>query len=455
MIKEPDSKINLKKEKLIRQLKISAGINFLAYTKKTATISTLVFKPPNNMNRAEQREAEKLYTQLKFGLETYFKENGFKKAVLGLSGGIDSSLTLKIAVDALGAENVTAILMPENGVSKQENIAQSKMLCDFFKVNYHMQAINQLLLSFSTLPWKQNKIAYINTKARLRGLILYNYANTHDALVLGTSNKSEVMVGYGTKYGDLAVDLFVLADLYKTEIYKIGKFIGLPDEILKKKPSAELYDGQTDEAELGGTYKDIDNILQQMDLGEAELIGKGINSALVRNVFKLHKKNRHKSMLPYVIPIARDEKTTLPEVTENNAEAAEDKTEAPTKAAHEIATEKTESEETADTTREKAKDKPQTADTTQTKTKGIEPIPNEIPTSATIPNQTIEEAAAENTQEESHEESSEENITQEVPAEKNSPEETASQENAAQEVTLDEPQPNPLLDEKTTNQESK
>ena len=349
------------------------------------------------MTRAEQRAAEKLYTQLKFGLETYFKENGFQQAVLGLSGGIDSSLTLKIATDALGTENVTAILMPENGVSKQENIAQSKTLCDFFNVKYFMQPINQILLSFSTLPWKQNQTAYINTKARLRGLILYNYANAYDALVLGTSNKSELLLGYGTKYGDLAADLYVLADLYKTEIYKIGEFIGLPDEILKKKPSAELYDGQTDEAELGGTYKDIDNILQQIELGEEELIGKGMNSALVRNVFKLNRKNLHKTKMPYIIPVAKEEETSLSEAEENI-------TEAPKKT--EIAEE-----------------------TKLPEAKGIEPIPNEIPTNVTIPNQTVEEAEA---------------TTKEIP-----------KEDGAQEVTLDAPQPNPSLNEETASKESK
>jgi len=383
------------------------------------------------MTRAEQRAAEKLYTQLKFGLQTYFKENNFKKAVIGLSGGIDSTLTLKIAIDALGNENVTAILMPENGVSSQEGIKQSKMLCEFFNVEYHMQPINQLLLSFSTLPWKQNKTAYINTKARLRGIILYNYANTHDALVLGTSNKSEIMVGYGTKYGDLAADVYVIADLYKTEVYKIAEYIGIPDEILKKKPSAELYDGQTDEKELGGKYKDIDNILEQMDLGEEELIGKGMNSALVRNVFKLHKKNKHKSMLPYVIPIARDEETTLNDASDlfevEKGGASEKNNE--------------EAEKSRETAQETEASEP------QEEAKGVEPIPNEIPTSVTIPNHTVEEAEAKAAKE------SEEVDLDEIA--ENTQEEAEQEKSKAQEVILDEPQPNPSLDEEKAGKESR
>src|SRR3989338_4859822 len=138
------------------------------------------------------------------GLQDYAKENGFNKAVVGLSGGIDSAVTFKLAVDALGSKNVAALIMPELGVTSDLNIRHAKQLAGYFNVKTFYQPINTIAVDFNIAPWKPNRLAQMNTKARIRAILLYSYANTEKALVLGTSNKSEALLGYGTKYGDLA-----------------------------------------------------------------------------------------------------------------------------------------------------------------------------------------------------------------------------------------------------------
>ena len=249
---------------------------------------------------------DQVFENLVSGLKKYFADNHFTKAVLGVSGGVDSALTLFIAAEALGAENVTGLIMPELGLSSPENIEHAKMLCDFLKVQYHYQPINPFLVDFSSLPWKQNRLAQMNTRARIRAVLLYNFANTENALVLGTSNKSELLLGYGTKYGDLAADVEVIAELYKTEVVELSAHIGLPEEIVNKTPTAELAPGQTDEGEMGATYKEMDKVLMKLDLGVDGCIGHGMPSGLTQMVFRRVKDNKHKTKMPHIIKAGKE-----------------------------------------------------------------------------------------------------------------------------------------------------
>ena len=236
-----------------------------------------------------------IYEQLVSGLQEYLKKHNFTRAVIGVSGGIDSALTLKIAVDALGPKNVTGLLMPEKGVSSEENVFHARTLCDFFGAKYHIIPINRFIMEFGMLPWKSEGVALMNLKARTRMTILYHYANTNNALVLGTSNKSEILLGYGTKFGDFAADIEVIGELYKEDVYALSGYIGMPDELMIKPPTAELTPGQSDENELGASYNELDPILKQHELGFERLLEKGINPALVNRIFRRIEENKHKT----------------------------------------------------------------------------------------------------------------------------------------------------------------
>lgn len=244
-----------------------------------------------------------IYTKIIASIHKYFKEAQIENAVIGVSGGIDSALSLKLTVDALGPENVTGIMMPEKGISGEENLNHAKALCQFLKVENFVVPINKYLMDFLALPWKPNDLAQINTKARIRMTILYSFANTRNAMVIGTSNKTELALGYGTKYGDLAADIEVIGDLFKEDVYLLAEHVGLPDEFLSKVPSAELYSGQSDEEELGMTYKEIDMVLKKMEEGltKDELINKGLNPNTVHKIFRLHEMNQHKLKPPFLI----------------------------------------------------------------------------------------------------------------------------------------------------------
>lgn len=244
-----------------------------------------------------------VYTKIIASIQRYFKEAQIENAVIGVSGGVDSALCLKLVVDALGPEHVTAITMPEKGISSEENLLHAKALCQFLKTNHFNIQINKFLTDFLALPWQPNELAQINVKARVRMIILYNFANTKNALVIGTSNKTELALGYGTKYGDLAADIEVIGDLFKDDVYRLAEHVGLPNEFIEKTPSAELYSGQTDEEELGMTYREINIILRKIEegLSKDELIGKGINPNIVHKVFRLYEINRHKLNPPYLI----------------------------------------------------------------------------------------------------------------------------------------------------------
>jgi NAD+ synthase len=248
---------------------------------------------------------EKIYKKLIKGLHSYCEKAGFRKAVVGLSGGIDSSLTFKLAVDALGSSNVTAILMPELGVTSDKNIEHAKKMAEFFKVKTYYQPINTLSVDFGISSWKPNTLANMNTKARIRSTLLYSYSNTHKALVLGTSNKSETMLGYGTKYGDLAADIEVIGALYKTDVYKLSEYLQLPQEIIEKAPTAELALGQTDEKELGANYVVLDGILRLLEAGKKPktIEKEGYPMGLIDQVMKRIKANHHKTKMPPILPI--------------------------------------------------------------------------------------------------------------------------------------------------------
>lgn len=277
----------------------TAKIRTKELKKPSPRVKTPLLSLPSPVN------LQKIHKKLVIGLQDYVKTSGLNKVVVGLSGGIDSALTLKIAIDALGAGNIAALILPELGVSSEENINHAKALAAFFKVKTYYQPINALQADFGLTPWKPNKHAGMNTKSRIRSVLLYSYANTKNALVLGTSNKSEILLGYGTKYGDLAADIEVIGSLYKTEVYALAEHLHLPQEIIDKAPTAELEAGQTDEQDLGAPYAILDTILNHLSSGETtkSIVKMGFSLGLVETVIKRMETNAHKNEMPPVLEI--------------------------------------------------------------------------------------------------------------------------------------------------------
>ena len=190
--------------------------------------------------------------------------SGAKGAVIGLSGGIDSALTAYLTVLALGKENVLGLLLPEKGITSKADIDDAIVVANTLGIEYKIIEISSVLASFSSvIPVFDNKAktANGNLKARTRMCILYYHANLMDRMVIGTGNKTELLLGYFTKYGDGGVDIEPIGDLYKTRVRGLSRYMGVPERIIEKTPTAGLWPGQTDEGELGVSYEAADQIL--------------------------------------------------------------------------------------------------------------------------------------------------------------------------------------------------
>lgn len=195
---------------------------------------------------------------------------GAKGFVLGVSGGLDSAVCLRLCTRAVGKDRVLALLMPEKD-SPREDLEDSKALCKREGVKFKIVDITDPIEALrKAIKGKVDKKSLANIKARCRMIVLYHYANSEGRLVVGTSNKSEMLFGYFTKFGDGAADLEPIGDLYKTEVRELARSMNIPAPIIRKAPSAGLWKGQTDEGEMGITYERLDAILLGIELGLPE-----------------------------------------------------------------------------------------------------------------------------------------------------------------------------------------
>jgi NAD+ synthase len=217
--------------------------------------------------------------------------SGCKGIVVGLSGGIDSAVAAVFCCRAVGGDKVLGLSLP-SAVSNPSDIEDAAMLCKKWGMEHRVVSIEPMLDGFRTLP-EFNGSPYLigNLMARTRMTILYFYANREHKLVCGTSNKSEYMLGYCTKFGDNAADFQPIMHLYKTEIYTIADELGIPEVIMKKTPSAGLWEGQSDEKEIGLTYEEIDTSLRML-----ELQGWQAKTPAEIKVLELVKKSEHKRL---------------------------------------------------------------------------------------------------------------------------------------------------------------
>jgi NAD+ synthase (glutamine-hydrolysing) len=285
----------------------------LGRKKETAPVAHKYYYSANEVGRdtdtleyiMDQKNISEIYGALLLGIQDYFKKLGFNKAILGASGGIDSAVVQALAVEALGAENVRVLLMPSeysSGHSVEDAEKLSKNLGNAYDIVPIKDVYNSFLTTlkpiFKDLPFS---LAEENIQARTRGNLLMAVANKFGYILLNTSNKSELAVGYGTLYGDMAGGLSVLGDLYKMQVYALARYINrngeiIPNNILTKAPSAELRPGQKDSDSLPD-YEILDRVLYQyveLRQGPKEIVAQGYDSALVARILKLVNTNEYK-----------------------------------------------------------------------------------------------------------------------------------------------------------------
>lgn len=248
---------------------------------------------------------------IELAIESFVEGSKSRGVVVALSGGIDSAVVLKLASHVV---DTRALIMPEMDVSDPVDIKDAEELAKSLNVKYSLIEINDIADSVrKVFPWvefseKNKRLSLANIKPRVRMLLTYLAANLDGRLVLGTSNRTELLLGYVTKYGDSACDFEPIGALFKTQVGQLALHLGIPEQIIRKKPSAGLWVGQTDEEELGAGYEVLDDILHLMvdrdysiEKTAKEL---SIDTLLINRVFSRVKGSEHKRFLPEIVELS-------------------------------------------------------------------------------------------------------------------------------------------------------
>ena len=257
------------------------------------------------VNSVDYMYAEKRITEF---IRSYLESSGIKCGVVGLSGGVDSSVTASLTVKALGPENVIGLIMPGRPTPR-EDVEDAAWLAKELGITYRIIDMELIRDSFAkAVPDydPSDRVASGNVLSRLRMVTLYYYANKYGCAVVGTGDKSEILIGYFTKYGDGGVDLLPIGDLYKTQVRAMARHLGLPDRIAYKPSSPRLWEGQTAEGELGLKYEDVDLALYalvdlRLNVDEAAN-ATGLPQELIKAVWNRVIRSEHKRRTP---PIPR------------------------------------------------------------------------------------------------------------------------------------------------------
>ncbi|MBD3192817.1 MAG: NAD+ synthase [Candidatus Heimdallarchaeota archaeon] len=259
-------------------------------------------------NSPFQIDCDSISQQIEQFISDMVKKSGTKGIVIALSGGIDSSVAAALAVRALGKDKVLGLILP-SAISPSSSEQDARKLAEQLGIQVKKIPITELMTAFSASVDQEitnDRVAFGNAMARFRMIILYAYSNHLNYLVIGTSNKSEILVGYITKYGDGGVDFEPCGGLYKTQIRLLANYLAIPEEIIKKPPSAELWEGQTDEGEMGISYELLDLVLLgfEKDLSTNQISEElNIDLSLVEKVQKMVKQSAHKRSMPPILEI--------------------------------------------------------------------------------------------------------------------------------------------------------
>ena len=232
-------------------------------------------------------------------------KSGHKRVVLGLSGGIDSAAVAALAAEAMGAGNVTALFMPYRS-SSAESAEHARLVAKTFGLALEQVDITPQVDAYFGSLGEVDRVRRGNKMARERKSIEYD-RSWPDGLVLGTSNKTELLLGYGTRYGDMACDLNPVGDLYKSQLRELAVLLGVPPVVVSKPPTADLWVGQTDESELGFTYADADLILYHLvdrRLKPGSLVAAGFDEQLVQGIRERIRKSHYKRVMPLIAKVS-------------------------------------------------------------------------------------------------------------------------------------------------------
>ncbi|MDY0233010.1 MAG: NAD+ synthase [Sulfurimonas sp.] len=242
---------------------------------------------------------------LKEFLKAEVSKRGFKKVLVGLSGGLDSAVVAVLAGKVFKDE-LLCVKMPSQH-SSESSLIDADELCSDFSLKAITVSIEPLLKVYEELNPDMDRLRVGNFSSRMRMSTIFDISARENALVLGTSNKSELMLGYGTLYGDMACAINPIGDLYKSEIYKLAKYLGISKAIIEKAPSADLWQGQSDESDLGYTYAEIDkalNLLVDEKLSKESILKKGIDKEMLEMIIKRVSSNSFKLEMPKIARIS-------------------------------------------------------------------------------------------------------------------------------------------------------
>lgn len=231
---------------------------------------------------------------------------GFSKAVIGISGGVDSALVAFLATEALGKENVLGVFLPYK-TSNPESLADAMLVTKQLGIRSEKIEITPMVDAYCDSHGALDNIRRGNIMARMRMIALFDLSAKENALVIGTSNKTETMLGYGTQFGDTACAINPVGDLYKTQVWQLAEAIGVPKKIIEKKPTADLWAGQTDEEELGFKYTLVDQLLFRMideRCTDEELLKLEFEKHLIEKVKRMVQRNQFKRRPPLVAKVS-------------------------------------------------------------------------------------------------------------------------------------------------------